>query len=180
MACSTLQPRSPQACSSQRSRYSLHLGEEVTLAGFGRSGYGSYGYTTSASLTDRRIGWNIVDSFTTDDLGGGFPALFRYDFDSPDTTGLPSGSLGNDVETLIAPGDSGGPLLVDLDTGYALAGINTFVEGYGGRFGDIGGGIVLQPYLSWITEITGLAVPEPSVPCLLLVGVVLALASTLH
>ena len=33
--------------------YSLQLGDQVTLVGFGRSGYGSYGYTTSASLTDR-------------------------------------------------------------------------------------------------------------------------------
>jgi len=154
----------------------LQLGDQVTLVGFGRSGYGSYGYTTSASLTDRRVGWNIVDSFTTDDLGGGFPALFRYDFDSPDTAGMAGGSLGNEEETLIGPGDSGGPVLLDWGTGYALAGISTFVEGYGGRFGDIGGGIVMQPYLSWITDVTGLAVPEPSACCLVLVGLAVAVA----
>lgn len=158
--------------------YGLQLGDEVTLVGFGRSGYGDYGYTTSASLTDRRVGQNVVDSFTADDLGAGFPALFRYDFDPPDTTGLADGSLGNDVETLIGPGDSGGPLLVDLGASYALAGINTFVEGYGGRFGDLGGGVVLQPYLSWISEVTGLLVPEPSGLCLLAVGLVLAFGRT--
>ena len=152
--------------------YGLQLGDEVTLAGFGRSGYGSYGYTTSASLTDRRTGRNVVDSFTTDDLGGALPALFRYDFDSPDTTGLVGGSLGNAVETLIGPGDSGGPLLVGLGAGYALAGLNPFVEGYGGRFGGLGGGIVLQPYLGWISEVTGLLVPEPSGLCLLAMGLV--------
>jgi hypothetical protein len=27
-----------------------------------------------------------------------------------------------------------------------LVGINTFTEGYGGRFGDIGGGVLVDPY----------------------------------
>ena len=35
---------------------SLQTGSLVTLAGFGRSGFGDYGYTTFASLTDRRTG----------------------------------------------------------------------------------------------------------------------------
>ncbi|SRR6266498_548063 len=150
--------------------YSLQLGDKVTLVGYGRSGYGSYGYTTSATLTDRRIGYNVVDSFTPDDLGGGFAAVFRYDFDSPDTFGQPHGSSGNDRESLIGPGDSGGPLLVALSNGYAIAGINTFTEGYGGRFGDIGGGVVLYPYLDWISETTGLVVPEPVSGLLLFFG----------
>jgi hypothetical protein len=150
----------------------LQLGEEVALVGYGRSGYGSYGYTTSASLTDRRIGYNLVDMFTLDDQGGGFNALFRYDFDAPDTYGQPNGSLGNDVESLIGPGDSGGPLLVNVGGGYALAGVNTFTEGYGGRFGDVGGGVVLEPYLDWITATTGIAVPEPTTGALLLLGVI--------
>jgi len=68
-------------------------------------------------------------------------------------------------------------MLVDWGAGYAVAGVNTFVEGYGGHFGDLGGGVVLEPYLNWISEITGLVVPEPSASCLLLVGLVLALTS---
>lgn len=152
---------------------SLSAGTQVTLAGFGRSGYGSYGYTTSASLTDRRIGYNVVDSFTADDLGGGFNALFRYDFDSPDTFGLAGGSLGNNIESLIGPGDSGGPLLVGDGTIFSIAGVSTFIEGYGGRFGDIGGGIVLAPYLDWIGDTTGLAIPEPSAGWLLVLGLLL-------
>ena len=142
---------------------SVHAGDEAALVGFGRSGYGNYGYTTSATLTDRRVGYNVVDTFTLDDLGGGFPALFRYDFDSPDTFGLTGGSLGNNVESLIGPGDSGGPLLMSNGSGYSLVGVNTFVEGYGGRFGDLGGGILLSPYLDWITATSGVEVPEPTV-----------------
>jgi hypothetical protein len=148
----------------------MQVGSQAALVGFGRSGYGNYGYTTSATLTDRRVGYNVVDSFTPDDLGGGFPALFRYDFDSPDTFGLPGGSLGNNLESIIGPGDSGGPLLLFDGSGYSIAGVNTFAEGYGGRGGESGGGVVLAPYLDWISETTGLAVPEPSICWLVSLG----------
>lgn len=142
------------------------MGEEITLSGFGRSGYGSYGYTSDASLTDRRIGYNILDSVDRDPAGSG--SLFRYDFDDPVTTGEVSGSLGNDRETLIGPGDSGGPALVVAEDGLAVVGVNTFVEGYGGRFGDFGGGVLLEDYWGWVGETTGLAViPEPRVAALL-------------
>ena len=72
----------------------------------------------SASLTDRRIGYNELQ-------GEGDGLLFRYDFDDPDTFGLLDGSLGNALETIIGPGDSGGSLLVDN----SLVGVNTFTEG---------------------------------------------------
>lgn len=150
----------------------LQTGTQVTLAGFGRSGYGSYGYTTFATLTDRRSGQNTVDTLISDDQGGGFAALFQYTFNAPNT----GDSLGNNVETIIGPGDSGGPALVADGSGYALAGVNTYVEGYGGKFGDIGGGIVLAPYVSWIDSITGLdAVPEPSIYWLVISGLSLIL-----
>jgi len=133
---------------------SLSLGDTATMVGYGRSGYGSYGYTTDASLTDRRVGSNVID-----ELADG---LFRYDFDDPNT----GGGLGNDIESLIGPGDSGGSLLV----GNALVGVNTFTEGYGGLFGDYGGGIVLNNEWDWIHETTGLAIPEPSSAILLMLG----------
>ena len=116
---------------------------EIALAGFGRSGFGSYGYTSSATLTDRRIGWNLIDAFETDDEDGGFNEVFLYDFDAPTSPD----SLGNDRESMIGPGDSGGPALVVTPDGLGLVGINTFTEGIGGRFGDTGGGILVDPYL---------------------------------
>lgn len=137
---------------------SLTLDATATLVGYGRSGYGSYGYTTSASLTDRRVGYNVIDEFETSGDG----ILYRYDFDDPDT----GDGLGNDLETIIGPGDSGGTLLV----GDALVGVNTFTEGYGGRFGDIGGGIALNNEWNWIGQTTGLAVPEPSTVLLFAIG----------
>lgn len=136
----------------------LSLDAVVTLVGYGRSGYGSYGYTTGVSLTDRRFGYNVIDEFETSGSG----TLFRYDFDDP----VSVDGLGNNLETIIGPGDSGGALLI----GNALVGVNTFTEGYGGRFGDIGGGIALNNEWGWIASTTGLAVPEPSSILLLLLG----------
>ena len=136
------------------------IGDFITLVGFGRSGYGSYGYTTNASLTDRRSGSNVIDSFQIDDEGSGRAEIFRYDFDAPSTIGLAGGSLGNDIETIIGPGDSGGAALRQTANGWELVGINTFTEGYGGRFGDTGGGVLVAPYTDWIYQTTG--IPEPS------------------
>jgi hypothetical protein len=144
---------------------SLGVGNEVTLVGYGRSGYGSYGYTTGASLTDRRIGYNTIASLHQEANGDGL--LYRYNFDTPDSLA----SLGNNVETIIGPGDSGGPALMPWLDGHALVGINTFTEGYGGRFGDTGGGVALHPYWDWIGEETGLTIiPEPGTLLLLLFG----------
>lgn len=137
-------------------------GDRITLVGFGQSGFGSFGYTSSANLTDRRIGSNVIDTFELDDEGSGIPEIFLYDFDSPDSVGLPSGSLGNDQESIIGPGDSGGAALLDTGNGFALVGINTFTEGGNGLFGERGGGVLVEPYLPWISATTGLPVPEPS------------------
>jgi hypothetical protein len=135
------------------------IGDVITLVGFGRSGYGSYGYTTSASLTDRRFGSNVIDGFQLDDEGSGRAEVFRYDFDAPGTTGLTGGSLGNDIETIIGPGDSGGAALRQTVDGWELVGINTFTEGYGGRFGDTGGCVLVDPYQDWILQTTGISEP---------------------
>lgn len=141
------------------------IGAEVTLVGFGRSGYGDYGYTTSASLTTRRFGGNVIDSTALDDEGSGLAEVFRYDFDAPTTFGKSGGSLGNNIETIIGPGDSGGPVLFRTATGWDVAGINTFTDGYGGRFGDTGGGVLVAPYREWIVQTT--SIPEPSALVLL-------------
>jgi len=148
---------------------SMAINDTVTLVGFGRSGFGSYGYTTNASLTDRRTGQNVIDTFQNQ--AGGDGVLFRYDFDDADTFGQLDGSLGNDIETLIGPGDSGGPALRDVGGSYALVGVNTFTEGFGGQFGDLGGGVALDPHWNWIN--TAIAIPEPGSLPLLLIGLYL-------
>lgn len=89
----------------------------------------------------------------------GVAQVFRYDFDAPATTGLTGGSLGNEIETIIGPGDSGGAALRQTANGWELVGVNTFTEGYGGRFGDTGGGVLVHPYMDWIYQTSG--IPEP-------------------
>ncbi len=144
---------------------SMSIGQELTLIGYGRSGFGSYGYTTNASTSERRIGWNTVE--TLHSSSGSDGQLFRYTFHDPDNPL----SLGNDRETIIGPGDSGGPALINWGSGQALVGVNTFTEGYGGRFGDIGGGVMLDPAWNWIAQTTGLTmIPEPGTLGLLIMG----------
>jgi hypothetical protein len=144
------------------------VGDFIALVGFGRSGFGDYGYTTRSSLTDRLYGGNVIDSLWPDDEGTGVAEVFRYDFDDYRTAGLPGGSLGNDVETIIGPGDSGGAALHQVGNAWELVGINTFTEGYGGRFGDTGGGVAIGAYQGWILNTTG--IPEPGVGLLLMLG----------
>lgn len=52
---------------------------------------------------------------------------------------------------------------------WVFVGINTFTEGFGGRFGDIGGEVLVEPYEDWLLETTG--IPEPATAILMLVGV---------
>lgn len=152
----------------------VFVGDRISLVGFGQSGFGSYGYTSSATLTNRRIGANIIDAFELDDESSGSSELFLYDFDAPASLGFPGGSLGNDQESIIGPGDSGGPALVQTPDGLALVGVNTFTEGGTGLFGERGGGILVQPYLPWISQTTGLAIPEPQSCCLVFISLFLA------
>lgn len=60
---------------------------------------------------------------------------------------------------LLSPVASAAAALRQTASGWELVGINTFTEGYGGRFGDTGGGVLMEPYLDWIFGTTG--IPEP-------------------
>ena len=93
------------------------------FVGYGRSGNGIDGYTTSTSSTVKRWGMNDIDYFFTDDEGSGARETFQFDFDFPDAPD----SLGNDRETTLGSGDSGGPSFIeDGNGGFKLFGINTY------------------------------------------------------
>lgn len=91
-----------------------------------------------------------------------------------------TGQLANDVETNIGGGDSGGPSFIEVGGELLLFANNTFgFSGLGeenpGAFGSIYGGILLQPYLSYLIDVTGgrlALVPEPG--SLVLAGLALA------
>lgn len=128
-----------------------------TMVGYGRSGDGLRGYTTFANPTIKRVGENVVDGFYGQD-DQDRPAsneVFRFDFDSPKGNGPLGGpTLGNDIETQLGAGDSGGPsFLVTDEGGYVLAGVNTFVQGNAPKFGSMGGGMNVFSYLGFIQSV---------------------------
>jgi len=135
----------------------LAAGTTLYLVGYGRSGDGISGYTTDASWTVKRQGENNADAFYTQDDAGQPAAneVFRFDFDGPTGNGSFGGpTLGNDLETTLGGGDSGGPSFVLSGSSYTLVGVNTFTQGTNApKFGSLGGGINVFPYLSWINSV---------------------------
>jgi len=141
--------------------------QPLVLAGYGTTGDGVNGYDlTTASFEVKRAGANILEYGEFDDDGSGNVEIFAYDFEDSanvagtDVFGLPT-SLGNDIESMVGPGDSGGPAFaLDFGSGeLLLAGVNTFVvagpNGHG-TFGSIGAGIWLEGYFPWLQQTTGI------------------------
>jgi hypothetical protein len=137
--------------------YDLLIGNHITIVGYGRSGFGNRGYTTAANLTVKRVGENIVDAFYgQDDAGKPIASeVYRFDFDGPMGNGPLGGpTLGNDRETQLGSGDSGGPAFTFANGQLVVAGVNTFVQGSRApRFGSLGGGMNVFVYLDFIRTV---------------------------
>lgn len=78
------------------------------------------------------------------------------------------------LEGSVAPGDSGGPMLIDQDGTLRVAGVNSFIHGFDAPFGDgtdnatysdLAGFLRVSMFNDWIDEQIG--VPEPSTGLLL-------------
>ena len=88
-------------------------------------------------------------------------------------------TLGNNIETEVGPGDSGGPAFVEFDSELVVAGLNTFEFDFGaitppaGYFGSTAGGIDIAPYTDWLVANADgvVVVPEPTSSALLLTTV---------
>ena len=163
------------------------LGLLGTNVGYGRSGIGSGGMSTPAGT--KRAGQNMIDarggmvttmgSGTLLDLDGISPTVLFQDFDHPTD---PVASLMGSVtpvaqEYLIASGDSGGGLFIDVGGVTKLVGVNSFLAslpypwdttGAKADYGDLAGVVSVQSFENWIFTVTG--VPEPSVISLLFFG----------
>ena len=123
----------------------LEAGTVLTLVGYGRAGDGLHGYTASATPSVKRVGENTADAFYGQDDKGQPDAneVFRFDFDGPSGNGPLGGpTLGNDKETQLGGGDSGGPAFSVGDGGQLmLVGVTSFTQGANApRFGSMGGG----------------------------------------
>jgi len=156
----------------------VSAGTQTQQVGYGRGGDGVSGYTVSASLTVKRVGANVFDLFEGDDdppPGNGIAEVWYADFDGPTSaTNLFGGlTLGNNVETTLAPGDSGGPSFIDVGGQLYIVGVDTFAFSTTSGpsiplFGSGCGGMLVEPYLGWIDGI----IPEPATAMLLAAGLV--------
>jgi hypothetical protein len=135
----------------------LKTGTVLTMIGYGRSGDGVRGYTTSADPFVKRVGENTVDAFYTQDDKGRPQGneSFRFDFDGPAGNGPLGGpTLGNGLETQLGGGDSGGPAFATEDGNLVLVGVTSFTQGANApRFGSMGGGANLFPYVPFVTSV---------------------------
>ncbi len=158
-------------------REGLSVGDQIYFVGYGYSGYGDVSgeggdnnLTVRPDYETRRVGSNIVDSIYSDRPGAD-NHVYELDFDDPSTVGMPGGSLGNDIEAMTAPGDSGGPAFVFVNGEYYVAGITTYGQSVDGipycAFGTLFGGMNIYAYLDWI-DYTMATVPEPSQIALLM------------
>ncbi len=180
-------------------RDTVELGVVITMVGYGRSGDGVGGFSTSSSNTVKRTGQNVIDLFGEDDEGVGSDEIFTFDFDGPDdTTNMidilytahptrDNFTLGNEIEGQLGPGDSGSPSFIFDDGQWKIVGINTVAGQFEDDsvpplfgpapplFGSAGGGMLISAYTGWIDSVI---IPEPAsiVVWSLLVAVMLPLA----
>jgi hypothetical protein len=145
----------------------MSSGEVLEMVGYGVSGFGDVGgVEVLPDFHVKRSGKNNADLFVVDDEGSGLDEIFIYDFDGPTGTGLLGGAtLGNDIETNVRGGDSGGPAFVEDAGQLLIAGVNTFEFALSGttpppgEFGVLGGGVLIDaPQGNWIASI----IPEPT------------------
>ena len=141
----------------------LDIGALITLVGYGASGDGVHGVTVPSHPAVKRVGRNVIDLFQPPVKRFELPRAYLFDFDdplgkSPRLGGLGGPSLGNDIETMLAGGDSGSPAFINVEGQWQVAGINTFQinEAARGepltRFGALGGGMWLPAYHQWVVN----------------------------
>ena len=178
-------------CAASLYRGSGELNNAATEVGFGMTGTGSTGATSFDGL--KRAGQNTVDAMYRSADGGA--RILLADFDSGRNGDNNFGSRSPlKLESLIAPGDSGGGLFQNINGQSYLTGITSF--GWGrldgttdSDYGDVGGWTRVSSFNSWIDSIINgtastaafqeggfgaqalaVAVPEPGTWAMLLSG----------
>lgn len=176
----------------------LTPGTTLTLVGYGATGDGVHGYGTADSngvpyQGGRRVGQNNADAYlladgTLTQTYQNDRQTYEFDFDGPDAGTNVFGAaspgnltLGNDRETTLGGGDSGGPAFVFVDGQYQIAAINNFVDKYGttadpkpdyGYFGSGGGGAIVSAYSDFVSNAVA-PTPEPGAWSVFAIGALL-------
>lgn len=142
---------------AQRYTGSDELGEIATFAGYGTTGTGLTGWTTFDG--QKRAGQNVIDRYLR--TPGRTSRVLLSDFDNPldpsDSRWDPDTPLA--LEYLIAPGDSGGGMFLDIGGQQLLAGVHSFLASFDGLtdadYGDISGVTRVSEFNKWIDGIIG-------------------------
>lgn len=164
---------------------SYAVGKEAVMVGFGNYGVGDG--TGLSGTASRYAGTNVIDHYGAAATPTGFFSntenIFSVDFDDGTAGNNKLDQLGSsatplDKESTTAGGDSGGPLLVEYEGEYLVAGIVSGGLDPNSEYGDIGWWTGVGPYQSVIESYGGVfvAVPEPSVLAFTLISSALVLA----
>jgi hypothetical protein len=161
------------------------IGKQGHSVGYGSTGTGITGYISNTYGTKRAMR-NIIDLiiFPNGTISPNGTILLS-DFDSPGdaNNGLGSGSSPTplDLEGIVAPGDSGGPVFIEEGGIWYIAGVHSFISDPGppagngqndARYGDIMGSTRVSSYAGWINSV----VPEPASMTALAIGLIGLLA----
>lgn len=125
----------------------------ITMVGYGRSGDGVNGATTSGSARVKRVGGNQVDRIFMGKNGNA--DMYMFDFDGPTSATNVIGSGASANEAQFGSGDSGSPAFTRNNGVWQILGVNTFVAATmagadHNKFGALGGGILTSAYAGWI------------------------------
>ena len=168
----------------------------ILISGYGGGGDAKNGITQPASFDIKRYGWNVAAVYESQEDAPTSPIAEEYlaDFDPPAADGSGDitqtgfdgiASLGNDFESTIAPGDSGGAAFIVNDLNgdgiveaneLSLFGLTTFTfdtaDGSWPGFGSGFGGTIISAYTGFIDAAI---VPEPASLSLLFLALPLLL-----
>jgi ABC-type phosphate transport system substrate-binding protein len=138
----------------------LQIGTIITMVGYGQSGYGDVGISSEPTSTVKRVGQNIVDVISSGQ------DTFSFDFDGPDASTNVSGglTLGNNVESTLGGGDSGGPSFITIGNTLSIVGIHSAstANNYGApAFGTTGIDSSIYYNLPWINSVVPEALSAP-------------------
>jgi secreted trypsin-like serine protease len=162
------------------------IGKNGHSVGYGFGGTGTTGFINNTYGTKRAM-QNVIDLIILPD-GTINPngTILLSDFDSPDGTNNSLGPWGSSatplgLEGMGAPGDSGGPVFIEVGGIWYIAGVHSFLADFGpptgngqadARYGDILGSTRVSSYAGWINSI----VPEPASMTALAIGLIGLLA----
>ncbi len=116
-----------------------HVGDVLTLIGFGAGGTGTSGST--GDFGTKRIGSTPIDRVSS--------TLLHWSFD-------------NNTESNTAAGDSGGPALLSVDGSYFIAGITSGGDLPDASIGDQSYDTRVDAYLDWIDSIINPTPVDPT------------------